>query len=375
MNRRVLAVSAARFVDSMGGGMAYFTLPILIANMGINGLPVDFVSGAVISVWGLFATLSQPAAGVTLSKVGKPRIFLITSLLATSVLIYLYPFASGILGLVALRAGLGIVESFLMVSSLVLVVHFSGKKKGEAFGIYNTLTDLGFSISPVLAGLLVATGLGVVFTSASLLVLMSAIVIYLIVEDVEGVHSRWEEGGSFRAFRGLKREIYAVSLSLASVMAVLSSIVPLENSFLERLSVTPFEFGVAFSAYLFTRTLFNTPAGIISDRIGSSRIFVLSIMAFSATAVLLTLPDFSFFFALRLLQGVVAALIFTSSASFIAERCEKSAAIAMSVMSASITAGLTAGPLISGFLSGFYGFEVPFILLAILTLIPLLLLR
>lgn len=372
MNRRVLAVSAARFVDSMGGGMAYFTLPILIARMGTNGLPVDFVSGAVISVWGLFASLSQPVAGVTLSRVGKPRTFLISSLLATSVLIYLYPFASGMLALVALRAGLGMVESFLMVSSLVLVVHFSGKRKGEAFGIYNTLTDLGFSISPVLAGLLVAMSLGVVFTSASLLVLISAIVIYLIVEDVQG---RWEEGGSFRAFKGLKREIYAVSMSLASVMAVLSSIVPLENSFLQRLSVTPFEFGVAFSAYLFTRTLFNTPAGIISDRIGSSKVFILSIIAFSATAVLLILPDFNFFFALRLLQGIVAALIFTSSASFIAERCEKSASIAMSVMSASITAGLTAGPLISGFLSGFYGFEVPFILLALITLAPLLLLR
>jgi len=372
VNRRVFAVSAARFVDSMGGGMAYFTLPILIAQMGTNGLPVDFVSGAVIAVWGFFASLSQPVAGVALSRVGKPKTFLISSLLVTSLLVYLYPFVTGMLGLVILRAGLGIVESFLMVSSLVLVVHFSGKKKGEAFGIYNTLTDLGFSISPVLAGFLVAAGLGVVFTSASLLVLISAIAIYLIVEDVSG---RWVEGGSFSAFKGLKREIYAVSLSLASVMAVLSSIVPLENSFLERLSVTPFEFGVAFSAYLFTRTLFNTPAGMISDRIGSGRVFVLSITAFSATAALLTLPDFSFFFALRLLQGVIAALIFTSSASFIAERCEKSPSIAMSVMSASITVGLTAGPLVSGFLSGFYGFEVPFILLTVTTLIPLLLLR
>lgn len=367
MERRVLSISAARFADSLGGGLAYFTLPILIGLLGHDYLPVDTLSGIVISTWGLLATVFQPVAGKVIERRGHPKRFLFASLTLTSILVLLYTVVRSVTELVVLRALLGIVESFLMVSSLTLLMHFAGKKKGESFGIYNTFTDLGFSASPVLAGLLIAAGIDVVFYVSSALVLISALAVMVFVEDVSATSVSERKGGGLR---DLGRETIPVLLSLASAVALMSSIVPLENTFMTRLSITPLEFGLSFTIYLTTRTLFNTFAGKITDKKGAKNVYFVSSLILSATAVLLLTKSFTVFLGVRFVQGIIVALVYTSSAVFVAERSGLSYAVSMSILSSVITAGLTLGPLVAGFLSGYLGFEIAYLLFSAMISLP-----
>ncbi|WP_048096253.1 MFS transporter [Geoglobus ahangari] len=367
MERRVLSISAARFADSLGGGMAYFTLPILIGAIAHSSMPVDTLSGIVISTWGLLATIFQPVAGKVIERKAHPKWFLFSSLFLTAILVMLYTRVRSVEELVVLRALLGIVESFLMVSSLTLLMHFAGRKKGESFGIYNTFTDLGFSASPVLAGTLIAMGIDVVFYISALLVLVSAIAVAIFVEDAGDVSVRGRSGGIL----DLGRETVPVLLSLSAAVALMSSIVPLENSFMERLSITPFEFGLSFTLYLTTRTVFNTFAGRITDRKGAKRVYFLSSILLSFTALLFLVRSFPVFLAVRFIQGFVVALVYTSSAVYVAERSGLSYAMSMSVLSSVITAGLTLGPLVAGFLSGYLGFEIAYILFSAMVATPI----
>lgn len=357
MNRKVLSLSLIRFSDLLGGGMAYFTVPILLGALNLHNLPLDFASGIAISMWGLFATIFQPLSGKIIDRIGHPKKFLISSLLLTSLLIFLYTRVSTLSELILLRAFLGIVESSLIVSSLTMLMHFSGKKKGSSVGIYNTFTDLGFSISPLLAGFLIIYGIDVVFYVAALFTLLASLLAYSILDDVESVRMR-EKSGSFR---DLSREMYPVLISLIFAVSMVSSIIPLENSFIRRLEVTPLEFGLSFTLYLVTRTVSNPYAGRLADRMGGERLYIISILLLSLTSPILLTTSFSIFLLVRTIQGIIVAFVYTSSAIYMAERSGLSYALSMSILSSAITASLTAGPVLSGFISGFLGFEIVYV--------------
>ncbi len=366
MERKLLSISVARFSDSFGGGMAYFVLPILITSLSINGIPVDTASGIVISLWGMFATVSQPFAGKIVEKSGKPKKYLVGSLILTSFLIFFYSRIENIYELVLLRAFLGIVESFMLVSSLTIVLYISGKKKGEGFGIYNTFTDLGFSISPTVAGFLILYGINTVFYFSAFLVLVSSIGILLFVEDLEIKEKTKKES----SFRNISKDAIPVILSLSFAIAMMSSIVPLENSFLIRLEITPLEFGISFTLYLLIRTFSNTLAGILTDRIGSWKVYTISSIFLSITGLFFLIESFFVFLLIRFIQGFIVAMVYTSSAVYIAERSNLGYAMSMGLLSSSITAGLTAGPLIAGLLSGYIGFEYVYIFFSLMISLP-----
>ncbi len=368
MERKILTVSIARFSDSFGGGMAYFVLPILISSLSTGNVPVDTASGIVISIWGMFATFFQPLAGRIVEKSGKPKKYLYTSLVATSFLIFLYSRVEDVAELLLLRAFLGIVESFMLVSSLTVILYLSGKRRGEGFGIYSTFTDLGFSVSPTVAGLIILYGIDLVFYFSAFLVMISSLGILLFVEDV-----RIRDVGRGRsALKNLNREIIPVFVSLSFAVAMMSSIVPLENSFLERLGISPLEFGASFTMYLLVRTLSNTPAGKLTDRVGSWRVYALSSIILSVTGLLFIVNSFHVFLAIRFIQGFVVAMVYNSSAVYIAEKSNLGYAMSMGLLSSSITAGLTAGPLIAGIVSGYFGFEYVYALFSFMIVLPVL---
>ncbi|MBE8539047.1 MFS transporter [Geoglobus acetivorans] len=369
MERRILTVSIARFADSVGSGMAYFALPILISSLSVYSLPIDLVSGIVISIWGLVATLVQPLAGKVIERSSRPKKILSLSLLLTAILIFFYTSIRTVEELLFLRVVLGIIESFLMVSSLTLVISLAGKKKGQSFGIYNTFTDLGFSISPIMAGILISLNLNIVFYISALFVLVSSMGVFMLVDEPEISEMKKRKGG----FRDVSREIYPILVSLMFVVALMSSIVPLENSFLERLSITPLEFGLSFSIYLITRTLSNTYAGYLTDRHGGLKSYTISSLLISVTSLLILIPNIYVFLGVRFIQGFIVALVYTSATVTIAERSGLSYAMSMSILSSVITAGLTAGPLIAGMMSGYVGFESPYILFSLLISVPVVL--
>ena len=209
-------------------------------------------------------------------------------------------------------------------------------------------------------------GINTVFYFSAILVLVSSIGILLFVEDIE-IREKSKKRSSLRS---LNRETIPVFISLSFAVAMMSSIVPLENSFLMRLNITPLEFGISFTLYLLIRTLSNTPAEILTDRFGGWRVYAISSVLLSITGLFFLIESFFAFLLVRFIQGLIVAMVYTSSAVYVAEKSNLGYAMSMGLLSSSITAGLTAGPLIAGLVSGYIGFDYVYILFSLMVSLP-----
>ncbi len=353
--KQIFAVSFSRLSDSLGGGAVYFALPLFISKINPSSLPNAFLSGLVIAIWGIVATIVQPFFGLWIDKKGKPKFLLVLGLLLTSLVILAYVTVRDLYSLFTVRIALGITEALVITSGVVVIASLSKKReRGESFGIFYTLTDVGFALSPILAGLMLENyGFNEVFVSGAVLTLLSAFLVFKLVPEVEA----WERREKIE----ISREIFYISLALFFIVSALASIVPLEEGFIEYMGLTPLSFGITYSSYIFTRTLFNTPVGKLSDRIGRKKVFVIGTVLIGISTILIPLcKNFKQIFLLRSVQGVLVAFVYSPATALIADKSEKSLGIGMSVTNSSLTLGLAAGPIIAGILGGFVGFSAPF---------------
>ncbi|MBO8183079.1 MAG: MFS transporter [Archaeoglobus sp.] len=362
--KQILVISFSRLTDSMGGGAVYFALPLFISEINPSGLPNAFLAGLIIATWGIVATIVQPFFGLWIDRNGKPKFLLFIGLLLTSFVILAYMLVTDLYTLFTVRIALGITEALTLTAGAVVIAALSRRsERGESFGIFYTLTDVGFALSPILAGILLENlGFNEVFISGAVLTLLSAILVFKLVPEVEAKTRREKIE--------ISREIFYISLSLFFSVAALSSIVPLEEGFIEYMHLTPLTFGITYSSYIFTRTLFNTPVGKLSDRIGRKKVFVIgTILIGISTAFIPFCKNFEQIFLLRSLQGVFVALVYSPATALIADKSEKSLGVGMSVTNSSLTLGLATGPIIAGILGGFIGFSAPFYVFGFLIVI------
>ncbi len=359
--KQILAVSFSRLSDSLGGGAVYFALPLFISEINPSSLPNAFLSGLVIATWGIIATLVQPFFGLWIDKRGRPKFLLVLGLLLTSIVILAYTVVRDLYSLFTVRIALGITEALVITSGVVVIASISKREeRGESFGIFYTLTDVGFALSPILAGLLLERhGFNEVFVSGAILTFLSAALVFKLVPEVEAKPTREKIE--------ISREIFYISISLFFTVAALSSIVPLEEGFIEYMSLTPLSFGVTYSSYIFTRTIFNTPVGRLSDRVGRKRVFVIGTVLLGISTILIPFcRNFEQIFLLRSIQGVLVAFVYSPATALIADKSERSLGVGMSVTNSSLTLGLAAGPIIAGVLGGFIGFSAPFYVFGIM---------
>jgi MFS family permease len=355
--KHIFAISFSRLSDALGGGAVYFALPLFIAGINPTSIPNAFLSGVIIAIWGIVATIVQPVIGLAIDRTGRAKLLLFLGLLATSMVLYTYTRVEDLLALLSVRVALGFTEAVVMVSSIVILASVSERRKrGENFGIFYTVTDIGFALSPVLAGILLEYyGFSEVFIAGAALTLMSAALVLRLVPEVE--ISSLNDGKREKP----SREILMISTTLFFTICALSAYVPLEESFLSYMSLTPLTFGITYSAYIITRTFFNAPAGRLSDRMGRKRIFVAGtvILGISTIAVPLC-QNFLQFLILRVFQGVVVAFIYSPATALVADKSEHNLGLGMSVTNSALTLGLALGPIFAGFLGGYIGFFAPF---------------
>ncbi len=359
--KQIFAVSFSRLSDSLGGGAVYFALPLFISKINPSTLPNAFLAGMVIAMWGIVATIVQPFFGVWIDKKGKPKFLLVVGLLLTSFVILTYTVVKDLYSLFTVRIALGITEALVITAGVVVIASISRREeRGESFGIFYTLTDVGFALSPILAGILLECyGFNEVFVSGAVLTLLSAILVSKLVPEIDARPSKEKIE--------ISKEIFYISIALFFTVAALASIVPLEEGFIEYMGLTPLSFGITYSSYIFTRTLFNTPVGRLSDRIGRKKVFVAGIILLGISTILIPFcKNFGQILLLRSIQGVLVAFVYSPATALIADKSEKSLGVGMGVTNSSLTLGLAAGPIIAGVLGGFVGFSAPFYVFGIM---------
>lgn len=366
-SRELMLLAVARMVQMLGAGIIIPLIAPLILEIRSPAavtvldwsfsLTVEFQTGLVFSLFGLFMGLSQYPAASLSDLTGSRRNVVLGGFLLSGVALLLYSEVVSFPQLLLVRilqgVGAGVATPVLMA---MVKEATDSRTRGGSMGLYTAFRILGFGSGPVVGGAVADLyGLTAAFYlgAATIFVATAALALFLPDRRVEVARRSPGEGNL---------QIYALALGLGGMMVAMSVIIPMEAPILRRIGDSKAGFGVIFSLFVFSRFVFQVPMGVASDRYGKKRFVIAGLsLAAVATAALGyadTAVDFS---ALRVVQGVASAALIAPAFALAADKASRgSAASQMAFMTMAVSLGGAFGPIVAGALASF-SFRAPFL--------------
>jgi MFS family permease len=375
INRIVLALSFARLGDAIGNSILFIVIPLYVAKLPSPWfpLPESVRVGLLISFYGLVNATLQPIMGAVSDRLGKRKPLIQLGLIIMAFATIGFVVANRFLDLMVLRAIQGVGVALTIPASLALMASASEKRtRGGSMGVYSTMRMVGFAGGPLLGGFLYDNfGFNTAFLVGASFILLGIFMVQVWVREEVTIQATLEK----RSFKIIDRDLLTVGLIGTSAATFImasdfSMISALENQFNARLNQTAFEFGVAFSALMLSRLLFQVPLGRLSDRIGRKPLIVVGLILMApATALLGEVVNNLQFTGMRIIQGLASAAIAAPAFAFAADLSKAGGeGRQMSIITMGFGLGIAIGPLITGILAVSL-FELPFILSGIITLV------
>jgi len=395
-DRVVFALSFARMGDAIGNSILIIVIPLLTAQLPAPLFPIPGPArvGVLIAIYGLLAALVQPISGVLIDRTNRHKLFILVGLAMVAIATFGYSFATLFESLLGLRILQGIGFALTIPASVAIVTIVTQKMtRGGSMGIYNSSRFLGFAIGALIGGYLYTTyGPNMAFYVGTGFIILAIVLVQAFVKEVEEPEEPRDDpevpAGPIHqeenaAFEGGKRTVpglrglgfisagigglaFAVFL-MASAFAML---VTLEPQFNIRLHETAFAFSIAFSTLAATQVVFQYPIGRVSDRWGRKPFVIAGLLLIAPTTAALGFISTTFqLVSLRFIQGIATAAIAAPAFALAGDLSKRGTqGRQLSVVTTGFGLGIALGPLIAGFLV-VYGFEVPFLVGAALSLL------
>lgn len=400
---QVLALALARMSESVGNSFLIVVLPLFIASDFITGnsfgLTEVFITGLVLSIFGLVNSPLQPFTGRLSDRSGRRKIFVLFGLTLIAIASFAYSLTSTYWHLIVLRVLQGVAGAFIIPTTVALVNDLAAEQnRGGNMGTYNTFRLIGFGVGPIAAGSVVAAGpysfsvgsLAVSFSSfdaafyfAASTATLAFVMVSALIRDpdiepstssesaIDGIAVFDRTGGQ------LLDPVFAlgiISLFMAVGIAIFATLGSIINAELDQ---GPQMFGAQFAAFVLAQILLQAPIGRATDFYGRKS-FILAgmVLLVPTTAIQGFVPDFAFglglisdpwvLFTARFLQGVAGAMVFAPALALAGDLAPSGhSGSTLSVLTMAFGFGVAVGPLLSGFLVA-WGFAVPFVFAAIL---------
>ena len=376
-NRVILALSAARLGDAIGNSILIVIIPLFVAKLPdpLMPWPVTIRVGFLIAVYGLVNAILQPFSGALIDHVGRRKPFIIAGLGIMAIATFGFIFVSRFSDLLFLRSFQGIGVALTIPAAMALMVNASQKEsRGGSMGIYTTSRMVGLGIGPLLGGLLYDNfGFNSAFYVGSAFVVIAIILVQL------WVHEQPLDKSKVRA-KPTKFQVIDPKLLTAGILGAsfatfvmaggFSMMAALEEQFNQRLGMSAFLFGVAFSALLISRMFTQVPLGRLSDHIGRKPLIIggLILMA-PSTALLGYATSFWALVALRIVQGLASGAVAAPAFAVVGDVAIKGAeGRQMSFITMGFGLGVALGPLLAGVLA-VNSFTLPFVVVGALSLV------
>lgn len=372
LNQSVMALGFARMADAMGNSMLIITIPLFVIQVAQPewSVPDTILIGVLISTYGLVYALAQPLTGMLIDRLQHHKLIIQAGqiLIGCSALAFTQVHHYSGLFIVRLLQGVGL--ALMVPASLALLAGLGEKQvRGGSMGLYVAMRQVGLGLGPIAGGwLILKFGFNAVFLIAGALVLLSAGLVQLMVKESSIV----ERGTSAARGEQFRYDPGIISLGIANFMMASSMmmITTLEGEFNIRLQQTVLGFGLAFSAFTFTRLLFQWPIGRLSDRIGRKPLILWGLILLAPTTMLLGWVTSTLqLTSLRALQGISSSAIAAPTFALAADLSPPDhRGRQMSIIPMGFGLGVTLGPLMAGFLAA-VRFEIPFIVGGLLSLL------
>ncbi|WP_135612577.1 MFS transporter [Methanococcoides sp. AM1] len=363
IKRQLYVLSISKLFKDLATGMLVFILPLYVANMDsliLQDMPVVLKAGLATTVFGLANSISQPYMGRLSERLDRRKLFLTIGYIVFAIICYTYAISGYFESILFFRMIQGIAIGATIPAIVTMVTHLSASTaRGQAIGIYSTLRGAAFGIGSVVGGAVVTYyGFVAGFYISAALVLLSTILIVLFVKETKAPEIKKPDERSTDGPFIIKILAIAMFMMLVGIMLILS----LLPAYQTRLEASEFLLGIALSAYVFSRIVFQVPIGILSDRFGRKLPIIAGIF-FNAIIVygLGHVDTINALILLRLLQGIAMAAVETPLLALAVELSgEKKISSRISTITGAQAAGVAMGPLIGGVFGGYVSFETPF---------------
>ena len=375
-NRTVLALSIARMGDALGNSILFIVIPLYVAQLASPVISVSesLRSGILISVFGLVNSLLQPFTGALSDRVGRRKPFIMGGLLLIGLATVAFVFATQFWHLLLMRTVQGIGLAFTVPASIAILASGTEKRtRGASMGVYTTLRMVGLSIGPPLGGLLYdRISFDAAFYAGAAAILVGIVMVQVWVKGTPTQPRQKQQSGRVRFINPalLTPGMLGLGFGTFTMANAFSMLTPLEQQFNTRLNQGSVSFGLAFTALLVSRLIFQIPLGTLSDRRGRKLLIILGLVLMAlATAPIGLVQTTWQLMVLRVFQGIASAAIAAPGFALAADLAKAGAeGQQMSIITMGFGLGVALGPLIAGLLVG-ASLELPFIVGSVIALL------
>ncbi|RLF09347.1 MAG: hypothetical protein DRJ62_06870 [Thermoprotei archaeon] len=277
--RQLTAIYAFASLLSFSWGLFIPLYPVMLRSLGAT----PFLVGAAFAIFnGVSASLRMPFGYIADRRGKEPLILLsgvatcIASLIA---LLHLTP-----LGLIAALSALGVATALYYQTTYSLVADLACGGLGRTYGVLNVLSQAGWLIAPLVAGLLLdVEALHAVFLLALTSALIGTCSLKLLYKPMPQGLSNTSADSEDTPSRmsDVVKEVFRVG-SLLMVVEALSGLAtgffqPSASAFLNEVLMGAYEdVGVIFTAAGLAMLAAQYPGGVLVDKIGGHMVYALS---------------------------------------------------------------------------------------------------
>ena len=360
-----IAISAL-FVE-FGTGMLMVLIPLYIRVLpAVTVTSLAIKSALVFSVFGLFAAASYPVMGRLSDRLDSRKPFVLAGFAGFVVLAVACAEIDTFEQLLVIRAAQGIMVGVMVPAILAMLTNVStSDSRGRSIGIYSTIRGIGPAAGPAVGGIIAgAWGYSAGFYACAVLGLVSLLLVNSIVKETHETRlGDISKDKTDRTSDGeIKLFVYATFTTMLAIMIV-ATLLPVYEVHLD---ASIGGLGVSLSAYFSARLLFQTPIGILSDRIGKRNMVAAGLCI---TALLLlgmahvtSVPQL---FALMFVAGITSAAVNVPALASGADLASPGMiGQQMSLFPMASAIGMVVGPLLGGIFATQFGFASPFYLCA-----------
>ena len=337
-------------------------------------VPESVRVGILISLYGLVNSFLQPVMGAFSDRIGRRKPLILAGLFVMGASTLAFAWAGRFTDLLVLRSIQGIGVALTIPASLAVLAAATKKEtRGGSMGFYSAMRMLGFAVGPLLGGYLFDRfGFNSAFFAGAAFIVLGIALVQVWVKDPPVKVVRSSERPPFKIFDAELITAGILGAGLASfVMASdFSMISALENEFNARLNQTAMGFGIAFSALMVSRLIFQIPLGRWSDKIGRKPLILWGLLLMAPVTFLLgVVATPTQFTGVRVLQGVASAAIAAPAFAVAADLSRTGGeGRQMSLITMGFGLGIAIGPLMAGVLA-VYSFILPFIIAGLFTIL------
>jgi MFS family permease len=378
VNRTVLALAVARFGDALGNSILFVIIPLFVAKLPapILSFPTEIRVGVLISLYGLVNASLQPVMGGLGDRLGRLKPLVLAGLALMAVATLGFALAARFIDLLLLRGLQGIGLALTVPASLALIAKNTRREsRGSSMGVYTTLRMAGFSIGPLLGGLLHDhVSFNSSFFTGSAFIFLGFLLVLAFVKETNRARQGKPVVGAVADdppppksriidLAILSPTIAAAGFATLTMAIAFSMITTLENQINARIGQSASAFGFAFSAMMLSRLIFQIPLGRLSDRIGRRPLIVAGLLLMAPVTVSLSFAGSTIaLVGLQLLQGLGAAAIAAPAFALAGDLSDPGQeGRKASIVTMGFSLGIAVGPLIAGFL-GHVNIHLPFVI-------------